>query len=281
MRPLKSPIHGDFKGFYQAGGVFVAVTAKRDIKRVRDIRDLLSNKKLTASFQQIVSVSRKTVVGAEGLIRCANTLTGENIVPFDLFAEAGAAHLTLEMDRVCRATILEEFSAVHRDFPDKLLFLNINTAILDCSAGSGYLLEQVRRSGINPRNIVIEISEINVLSNAILKRFVDTYKHYGFMVALDDVGTGFSNMTGSAGAARYHQNRQIARQEHPHRLLQAGRVQIADHPRQQNRCARHCRGRRARGGSHTGAPARQPYDSGLLLLRAGEARQRGGAVCQR
>ena len=49
-------------------------------------------------------------------------------------------------------------------------------------------------NGINPRNVVIEISEINVLSNAVLKRFVDTYRQYGFMVALDDVGTGFSNM---------------------------------------------------------------------------------------
>ncbi len=163
-------------------------------KQNLDIRDIIENDKLYASFQQIVSVSRKTVIGVEGLIRCTDSHTGENIVPGNIFAAARANNVSLELDRACRETILEAFSAVHRDNPDKLLFLNMDTSVLGSSVGSGYLLEQVKRYNINPRNIVIEISEINVLSNAILKKFVDTYKRHGFMVALDDVGTGFSNM---------------------------------------------------------------------------------------
>ena len=195
MRPLKPLIFSGFKGLLdESGGIFVAVSAKKDVRQIRDFKKIFENRKLWASFQQIVSVSRKTVVGVEGLIRCTNMHTGENIVPADIFAEARAEKLTLEMDRACRETILEAFSKVHRDYPERLLFLNINTSILGYSAGSGYLLEQVRRHGVNPRNIVIEISEINILSNAILKKFVDTYKRHGFMVALDDVGTGFSNM---------------------------------------------------------------------------------------
>ena len=161
---------------------------------LHDVRDIIENKKLTASFQQIVSISRKTVVGVEGLIRYTNPQTGENVSPGVMFEQARAAKLSLEMDRACREEILEEFCRVHRDNPDKLLFLNMNLSILEYCAGSGYLLDQVKQRQINPRNIVIEISELNVLSNTILKKFVDTYKRYGFMVALDDVGTGFSNM---------------------------------------------------------------------------------------
>ena len=41
---------------------------------------------------------------------------------------------------------------------------------------------------------MIEINETKVQDNAVLKRFTDTYRKYGFMVALDDVGTGSSNM---------------------------------------------------------------------------------------
>ena len=41
---------------------------------------------------------------------------------------------------------------------------------------------------------MIEINETKVQDNAALKRFAETYREFGFMIALDDVGTGFSNM---------------------------------------------------------------------------------------
>jgi predicted signal transduction protein with EAL and GGDEF domain len=47
---------------------------------------------------------------------------------------------------------------------------------------------------INPGNIVIEINESKVRDFEALRQFCDTYRRLGFMVALDDVGTGFSNM---------------------------------------------------------------------------------------
>ncbi len=172
----------------------MAISTKRRPAINQGIKEIIESKNLTANFQQIVSVSRKSVIGVEGLIRYTNPDTGDNVVPSEIFAAARAEDLSLEMDRTCRTVILEEFSKVHRDNPDKILFLNMDTAVLEYSEGSGYLFDQVRQNNINPRNIVIEISEINVLSNSNLKRFVDTYKRYGFMVALDDVGTGFSNM---------------------------------------------------------------------------------------
>ena len=172
----------------------MALSVKRDLTKIQNIRDIIENNKLSAHFQQIVSVSRKTVMGVEGLIRYVNPCTGETVSPGEIFEAANLERLSLEMDRACRDKILEEFKRVHRNNPDKLLFINMNLSILEYSVGSGYLLDQVLHNGINPRNVVIEISEINVLSNAVLKRFVDTYRQYGFMVALDDVGTGFSNM---------------------------------------------------------------------------------------
>ena len=170
------------------------IAACRTETEFTGIRNIIENQSLTAYFQQIVSVSRKTVIGIEGLIRGIDMESGEVITPKKLFNEANAEGVTLELDRACRSKILEEFSRVYELNSEKLLFLNIDAAIIETVIGSDYLMNQVREHGICPRNIVIEISENSYLDSATLKRFADTYRQWGFMIALDDVGTGFSNM---------------------------------------------------------------------------------------
>ena len=165
-----------------------------DVRQAPDMRDILDNRALVANFQQIVSISRKTVVGVEGLIRGIDLNTGKTIGATSLFSAAREEMMTLELDRACRDTIFEKFSTVPEYDSDKLLFFNIDASVLETCLGSGYLLNQVLSNHLNPHNIVIEISEKSVLSNAVLKEFVTSYKQHGFMVALDDVGTGFSNM---------------------------------------------------------------------------------------
>jgi len=159
-----------------------------------DIFDIIRNQKLTVHFQPIVSVSRKMVSGLEGLIRGINTATNQIISPITLFDVAHNEGVTLELDRVCRDKVIEAFSYIYQQNNEKLLFLNMDASILDKVEGSNYLTNQVKTYKINPRNIVIEINETKVQDNAALKRFTDTYRKCGFMVALDDVGTGFSNM---------------------------------------------------------------------------------------
>jgi diguanylate cyclase (GGDEF)-like protein len=159
-----------------------------------DIRSMIDNGRLEAHFQQIVSVSRKNVVGLEGLIRGIDAETGALIPPMRLFEAAKDDNATLELDRACRETIIGAFSEIQRCDQEKLLFLNLDASVLENAVGSDYLYQQIRQRGINPGNVVIEISEKRVLGNAALKKFVDTYRNYGFMVALDDVGSGYSNM---------------------------------------------------------------------------------------
>ena len=95
----------------------MALSVKRDLTKIQNIRDIIENNKLSAHFQQIVSVSRKTVMGVEGLIRYTNPCTGETVSPGEIFEAAKIERLSLEMDRACRDKILEEFSRVHRNNP--------------------------------------------------------------------------------------------------------------------------------------------------------------------
>ncbi|MHB8126719.1 MAG: EAL domain-containing protein [Desulfitobacteriaceae bacterium] len=165
-----------------------------DKQEILNIDDIIKNKKITVHFQPIVSVTRKTVCGLEGLVRSINTDTNQIISPMTLFNAAQNEGVTVELDRVCREKVLEAFSYLYEYNKDKLLFLNVDASILDKVGGSNYLINQVNNYKINPSNIVLEINETRVQDNAALKRFVDTYRKFGFLIALDDVGTGFSNM---------------------------------------------------------------------------------------
>jgi len=158
------------------------------------VDEIVRNQMLAAVFQPIVSASRKTVSGVEGLIRGIDPLTGEYISPAILFDAAHSEELALEFDRACRDRVLEVFFKIYQDHPNHLIFLNVDASILEKGSGSNYLLQQVEQHGIRPENVVIELNEARVFGNAALKKFADTYRKHGFLIALDDVGTGFSNM---------------------------------------------------------------------------------------
>ena len=164
-----------------------------------NICEVIRQNSLVAYFQPILSVTGKKILGLEGLIRGLVPGSEQLLPPKPLFDAAAAAGLTIELDRACRDAVLAAFRDYHQANPDLLLFLNLDTAIIDEVGGSNYLCEQVRHSGISPKNIVIEINESKALDTRGLTQFVATYKKMGFLIALDDVGAGFSNMDRIAG----------------------------------------------------------------------------------
>ena len=159
---------------------------------IPDIQNILRDKRITAFFQQIVSVGKKGVCGLEGLVRGTNE--GEIIPPRTLFDAAEAQDMMLAFDRLCRERVLQGFGKIFPQHQDKLLFMNIEATILERVSHTGVLLRQVKESGILPGNIVIEINEAKVHDVNALKAFIDVYRNDGFLIALDDVGAGFSNL---------------------------------------------------------------------------------------
>ena len=166
--------------------------ASGQTRKEPDIKRILKNEDLTAHFLQVVYMTRKVVCGMEGLIR---GFEGETTVsPKALFETAMKKGLTLELDRLCREKVLEAFGKIYPQNKDKLLFINLDASVLDQVKGSDYLIKQTQKYGIHPNNIVVEINEAKVLDNSALKEFIDRYRGAGFLLALDDVGAGFSNL---------------------------------------------------------------------------------------
>lgn len=137
--------------------------------------DLMRSGAITAHFQPLVSIKKRSIVGLEALARSTNPLNGERIPPDTLFRKASSEGMVLELDRCCRQKAFENFRSLRARNTDLLLFLNFDTSIIDQGVvGSNYLLHQVERMGLAPNTVAIEIIESRVQDQRALQRFVDT-----------------------------------------------------------------------------------------------------------
>jgi EAL domain-containing protein (putative c-di-GMP-specific phosphodiesterase class I) len=159
-----------------------------------DIAQMIRDGNIQACFQPVVSIARKTIVGLEGLIRGITGKPGEYVSPLQLFETAERYDMTIELDRLCRWKTIRAFSEYYYRTTDYMLFINIDSSVIDRAAGSDYLLMQTKEYGINPERVIIEINESKVTDTDTLVDFVKRYKSYGFLIAVDDLGTGFSNL---------------------------------------------------------------------------------------
>ena len=154
---------------------------------------ILERRLIVTQFQPIVSVKKNTTVGFEALSRGISTDGSNSIIPpLDLFNAARKEHKTALLDLVCREKALESFRAYHANRKDLLLFLNLEGAAINPD-GPETLIDAAREASIEPYHIVIEIVESKVGNAVDLHRFVSHHRRAGFLIALDDVGSGHSN----------------------------------------------------------------------------------------
>lgn len=157
--------------------------------------ELLRQDRLHTVFQPIVSLKRKAVFAYEALTRCTDPRTGQAIPPQTLFAMAQDTRMRLALDRACRNKALQSFACLHGSDRSIMLSLNMDVSCLTGhTRGSRSLLKAVKRLGIAPSNVIIEIIESKAADMDVLLDFVNFYRHKNFLIALDDVGTGYSNL---------------------------------------------------------------------------------------
>jgi EAL domain-containing protein (putative c-di-GMP-specific phosphodiesterase class I) len=160
-----------------------------------ELAAILTAGSLEAHFQPIVSLKKKSVIGVEALARAWNPETGEKITPLRIFQWAAAENRSLEVDRLCRARALEGFAPLASLRHPPLLFLNFEAAVIhESTEGSETLARAVEAKGLSPGDVVIEINESEVDDAEELLRFVESHRNQGFLIALDDLGAGFSNL---------------------------------------------------------------------------------------
>jgi EAL domain-containing protein (putative c-di-GMP-specific phosphodiesterase class I) len=158
------------------------------------LRSLLNAEAITTHFQPIFSVRQKSMVGMEALSRGLGP--GDNLIsPCTLFEMAAAARLTGELENLCRKTAVRKFSGLGARPDELLLFLNLDLAGTPDPLGlPAELAALVRGSNLLPRNVAVEFLEARLDDVGRFGVLADQLRKQGFLVVLDDVGAGHSNL---------------------------------------------------------------------------------------
>lgn len=158
-------------------------------------KDLIDNEQIITMFQPIFCAKRKNILAVEALSRGYLPETDTIIPPNVIFYKAEKEGLLLELDRLCRRKSVEAFKKIAEFDNDILLFINFDASVVDeNNLGSNNFLSLIEKNSIAPNRILIEIIESAVKDRNILQTFVSNYRNKGFLIGIDDVGAGHSNL---------------------------------------------------------------------------------------
>jgi len=155
------------------------------------IESIIDNKLIKTVFQPIFDIENEIIVGYEALTRGPKNT--EFYSPERLFCVAEQYDLLSELELLCRAKAITRF--VELKLTGKL-FLNIClNVMLNKDHPYGETIKLVEKSGLSPQQVVIEISEKSPFPDSdILLKALNKYRKFGFDIAIDDVGAGYSGL---------------------------------------------------------------------------------------
>ena len=158
----------------------------------RNFFDILENNSLTAHFQPIIDMKTNKIFAYEALTRGVLP-NGDLMYPDILFKKSERNDTNFVLDRMCRETALKT-TAVKKI--DAKVFINfIPTSIYDPEFCLASTVKWAKQLEFDPKNIVFEVVETqNVKDKEHLKTILNYYRKEGFLIALDDVGEGYSSL---------------------------------------------------------------------------------------
>lgn len=155
------------------------------------VTNILKNRQLTSVYQPIVSLQNADIYGFEGLIRGPAETPLHS--PLGLFEAAKACQLLTEMEHLSRQVVLENYAATCKT--RKLFLNNTPEMLLLATPNKGETLAYLARLGLEPKQIIIEITEqTRNMDYSQLRKAVQYYRDIGFEIAMDDLGEGFSSL---------------------------------------------------------------------------------------
>ena len=142
---------------------------------------------LTSVFQPVFSLSHMRAIGYEGLLRAHDSLD-RPVSPLDVFGDAARVGDLLLVDRLAQGLHLENFRLLGAE--REWLFLNVHPGTLIEPYHAAALLANLKRLGLPPRRVVLEVLEDPAVDLDQLAQALVSFRERGFLIALDDFGAG-------------------------------------------------------------------------------------------
>lgn len=155
------------------------------------LHSILMSRNITCVFQAIFNAQKNTVIGYEALSR--GPIHSELYNPDALFSAAAKYGLLSELELLCREVAISRFAELKLSGK---LFINVSPmVIMESKHPQGETKKLVEQAGLDCQQVVIELSEkYPASSSELLKDAMRKYREYGFKVAIDDLGAGYSGL---------------------------------------------------------------------------------------
>ncbi|MEQ5833581.1 GGDEF domain-containing protein [Marinobacter sp. NFXS9] len=159
--------------------------------QARELQRIIEQQLISTLFQPIVDCRNRAVLGYEVLSR------GPSDSPLhgapSLFQAGEQCGRVIGLERAC---LMEAARSCLRYGIDHLIFVNVSPGLLAPDMFSEERLEaMLTANGVKPGSIVIELSERYPIEDPEqLKSRLIALKRRGFLIAIDDLGTGYSGL---------------------------------------------------------------------------------------
>jgi EAL domain-containing protein (putative c-di-GMP-specific phosphodiesterase class I) len=162
-----------------------------EMGNLQGLKELILNEQVITLYQPIIKMQDGKPMGYEALSRGG---TGTAFQSADqLFGAALKHRLIVEVDRLCRKKAL--FFSNRLPETARVFVNTLPATMRDPEFQGPHLIRSLEVAGINPRRIVMEITEKLVIDN--LSLFQDAMAYFtdlGISFAIDDVGSGYSGL---------------------------------------------------------------------------------------
>jgi diguanylate cyclase (GGDEF)-like protein len=155
--------------------------------------EMLAAERFTSHFQPIVLIKDTSqIYGYESLLRGLDE-QGNLVPPGPILESATESGLLPQLDRVARLSAIAQAS---RHQVSGKIFINCSpTALYDPVSCLRTTVDAIDRAGISHERVVFEVIESdNPHDLDHLKTVLKYYRNAGFLVALDDLGSGYSGL---------------------------------------------------------------------------------------
>ena len=159
-----------------------------------DLRRAVELGELSLVYQPTFDLARGTVTGVEALLRWDHPSRGR-LLPDEFIPTAEDTGVIVEIGRWVLKSACEQAVTWHASGFDLDLSVNVSARQLDDPGLEANVREALRHSGLDPRFLVLEITETTLMRNSdsTIER-LKALKTVGVRIAIDDFGTGYSSL---------------------------------------------------------------------------------------
>ncbi|MEO9077896.1 MAG: EAL domain-containing protein, partial [Rhodanobacter sp.] len=158
------------------------------------LRSALKKHEFVLHYQPIVELTSGRIAGAEALLRWPQE-DGNGMRPALFIPAAEGCGLIQRFTAYVLREIAHESPEFFRHHPECYISINFSSADLHDEHTVNVLRELLDTPGIEPNNLVVEVTEHSFLEPARASRTIRAIREMGIRVAIDDFGTGFSSLS--------------------------------------------------------------------------------------